>query len=448
MADEGFWIGGFEGADHVNMHGTVLDMVASTGHLELMQEDYDRVWRMGFRSVRESVGWRVCSASAPRGQPYNFSRLRLAAIAAQRSGLNVLWTLMHYGIPEHVLMTGDRFPEQFSEFAGMAAREIRQIRGIPSTYTPINEMGFLAWAYTQAHLIGGRRNGDAELLCGYETKCQLVKASLAGVEAIRREDPGARFLHIEPLIHVAAGETHPEMEEAAATFSGYQWQAWDMLLGRLQPDLGGNPAAVDLIGTNHYYDSQWELPSGQALPWNPPHPSRRDFSGLLEEAWRRYSLPVLVAETSHFGDNRVSWLEMIVAQTDQAMKRGIPVEGICLYPVVDRPDWNDGSHWHRSGLWDSGEGSDARLGRSLACEYASALIEQQRVIGRQRFGRSARWNSKARSSSTPGRAQLPIRRHQVSPDGSTLPQQYCSAPSASGSSTPATRLVRRRDRSG
>ncbi|MET0281777.1 MAG: amine oxidase, partial [Steroidobacteraceae bacterium] len=179
-----FWMGGFEGADHINCHGAALDMNALSGHVELLEGDYARLAAMGFGGVRESVGWRIASLQPAPGQRYDFARLRRTALTAQRSGAQVLWTLMHYGIPDDLNLTDADFTARFAEFAGLAAREIRRIAGEPSVYTPINEIGFLAWAYTQSHLIGSRRGGDAAALCGYETKCRLVKAALAGVAAI------------------------------------------------------------------------------------------------------------------------------------------------------------------------------------------------------------------------------------------------------------------------
>jgi len=59
----------------------------------------------------------------------------------------------------------------------------------------------------------------------------------------------ARFIHIEPLIHVVAPAHQPELTQAAANFCTYQWQVWDMLIGRYAPKLGGAPTAIDWIGT-------------------------------------------------------------------------------------------------------------------------------------------------------------------------------------------------------
>lgn len=379
-ASSGFWMGGFEGADHINMHGQALDMNALSGHIELLEEDYSRMSQLQLGTVRESVGWRICSEHVGTDQRYNFGRLRRMAAAAERHGLRVQWTLMHYGLPADVQLTGADFVARFAEFAALAAREIRRVRSVPSVYTPINEIGFLAWAYTRAHLIGARQGGDALELDGFDVKCRLVSAALAAVAAIRREDPGATFLQVEPLIHVTTAADRPDLAEGAAIFTQYQWQAWDLMLGRLRPELGGSENAVDLIGVNHYHDSQWELPTGQPLQWNPPDPRRRALADLLHETWQRYDRPLLVAETSHVGAGRVAWLDMVAKQALQASARAVPLQGICLYPVADRPDWNDGTHWHRCGLWDCGEGADARLQRRPVTAYLNALRSHQHTV--------------------------------------------------------------------
>ncbi len=388
-----FWMAGFEGADHVNMHGEALDMTHITGHDEQVEADYARLAALGIRTVRESVGWRVAD---PAGSGrFDFSRLRRFAAAAERHGIQVLWTLMHYGTPPGLHIMDADFVPRLRDFAAAAARELRRITGAPTTYTPINEIGFLAWAVACSDLIRGQSGCGprGEALDGYAVKHRLVEGALASIDAVAEADPGARFLHVEPLIHVAAPHGRPDLQHAAETFSGYQWQAWDMLLGRLAPELGGSARAVDLIGVNHYHDSQWEF-GGGALDWRGRDPRRRTFSDLLGEAWRRYRLPLVVAETSHFGGNRAEWLEEIAAETCRAAAAGVPVQGLCLYPVVDRPCWNDLDHWHHSGLWDivdaaavaatrEGDRIRPRVGgrgvpRHLDAAYARVVADWQR----------------------------------------------------------------------
>ena len=101
-----FWMAGFEGADHRNAHGTPLDLVDANGHLQRVEADYRRVAKLGLLSVRESVGWRLAEPAGRKGaagaRRFDFSRALRFADTAQRHGLQLMWTLMHYGRPDDV----------------------------------------------------------------------------------------------------------------------------------------------------------------------------------------------------------------------------------------------------------------------------------------------------------------------------------------------------------
>jgi hypothetical protein len=197
--------------------------------------------------------------------------------------------------------------------------------------------------------------------------------------------PSVRFMHVEPLVHVVPAADRPDLQAVADEIASYQWQAWDLLAGRLEPQLGGTPQMLDILGVNHYHSSQWEVPSERRLAWHLGDPRRAPFDRLLDAAWRRYQRPLVVAETSHIGGGRAQWVADMAAQVRRACAAGVPVQGLCLYPVVDRPDWNDLQHWHRSGLWDAGPGlNDAGPGnqpeRRLCLPYARAVRRWMRRL--------------------------------------------------------------------
>ena len=384
-----FWMAGFEGADHLNGHGEALDLVRASGHLEQLDDDYRRLAAMGLETIRESMGWRLCEPGAGAPTRFDFTRPLRFAEAAERHGLQVLWTLMHYGRPAGVDVFDADFAERFADFAGAAARALRGRAAGPAVYTPINEIGFMAWAIAETDLIhphrrgavGPRPGGHPDL--GWDTKRRLVAAALRSIEAIRAEDPSARFLHVEPLVHLGAPRHAPHLVERAREVTGWQWQAWDMLAGRLLPELGGNEAALDLIGVNYYHNCQWEMETGRWLAWHRGDPRRVSFAGLLRKAWKRYDRPLLVAETSHVGSGRAAWLTDIAGEVERARGAGVPVEGICLYPVIDRPDWSNAEHWHHSGLWDIDQApavDGPPMKRRLHLGYAKSLRRAQRRL--------------------------------------------------------------------
>ena len=364
-----FWMGGYEGADHVNGAGEALDMVAATGHDRRLAADYRAARRLGLRCVRESVGWRL--AEQPDGR-FDLTRAVRMAEAASRQGLHILWTLMHYGVPPDLTLLDDALIPRFARFAGAVARTLAPLSPAPRIYTPINEISFLSWAASATRDMGPA--GVQRLVAledsrvsGFQVKQRLVRAALAGMDAIRAADPGARFLHIEPVLHVAPCDAGDLAQCALAErITGYQWQTMDMLAGRMDPQLGGHPEALDLVGLNHYHSSQWEVPSEKRLPWHLRDPRRLPLSQLLGEVWRRYGRPMLVAETGHIGVGRAAWLHEIAAEARRARAQGLPLLGVCLYPLLDRPDWNETRRWHRSGLWHLARPEARRLNRPCA----------------------------------------------------------------------------------
>ena len=363
-----FWMGGFEGADHRNSAGLPLDMARASGHLQRLSEDYAAAARLGLGTVRESIGWRLAE-TAP--QTWDLKRAEGMARCAKDHGLQVLWSLMHYGTPPDVSLFDDALIPRFAAFGAEVARKLGPLSDEGPVYSLINEIGFLAWAASETSLIWPyRRAASSSRLegaeddeqhpddkhdtrrSGYAVKRRLVRAALAAMEAIRSIDPRARFLHIEPIVHICAPVGRDELQPLADTIADYQWQVWDLLCGKLEPQLGGCAAALDLIGVNHYHSSQWEAQTEARLNWLPPDARRRSPAALLAQTWQRYGRPLLVAETSHVGEGRAAWLDYIAGAVAEARAQGTPVAGVCLYPLVDRPDWDHASRWHRSGLFD------------------------------------------------------------------------------------------------
>src|SRR5690606_16569162 len=67
----------------------------------------------------------------------------------------------------------------------------------------------------------------------------------------------------------------------------------------------------------------------------------RPFRSLLAEVYSRYGRPILVSETGTEGDDRRRWFETIAKEALAARDAGIPLEGICLYPIIDHCGWDD-----------------------------------------------------------------------------------------------------------
>jgi hypothetical protein len=147
-----------------------------------------------------------------------------------------------------------------------------------------------------------------------------------------------------------------------------------MLAGRSQPGLGGHPRYLDIVGLNYYHANQWEHPD-QRLRWEDIPRDERwlPLSELLGMVYRRYGRPLVLSETGHFGSGRARWIREVASDVARARVEGIPVEGVCIYPAIDRHDWDVPTHWHNSGIWDLRAEPDGTLTRVPCAEYVEEL---------------------------------------------------------------------------
>jgi hypothetical protein len=85
---------------------------------------------------------------------------------------------------------------------------------------------------------------------------------------------------------------------------------------------------------------------------------------------------VLVAETGAEGTARAAWLHYVASEVRAALEDGVPVEGVCLYPVVDYPGWENERNCE-VGLFCS---PDADGRRGVHGPLADELRRQQEIL--------------------------------------------------------------------
>jgi hypothetical protein len=185
--------------------------------------------------------------------------------------------------------------------------------------------------------------------------------------------PKARILHADPAVRIIADPEQPELAAEAAGFHEAQFQAWDMITGRLWPQLGGDPRYLDTLGVNYYPYNQWVY-KGPSLTRE--HPQHRPFREILADLALRYGRPLLLAETGAQDDERAPWLAYIGEEVRAALGAGVPVVGLCLYPILDYPGWADDRHCC-CGLWGY---ADERGERPAHAALARELARQQELF--------------------------------------------------------------------
>ena len=369
-----FWMGGYECSTHINTSGRRLDMIAGVGHDIQAEQDYKLLKTVGMRAARDGVRWHLVDRTGDGH--YDWSSFEPMFETAQRQGIQIVWDLCHYGWPDGLDIFSSVFVSRFANFARAVAQFIKDRSADVPFYSPMNEMNFFAWGASR-HLIFPFAHGKDDKL-----KRQIARAAIAACEAILHVDSRARFVFPEPLIQAMPPRNRPDLIAIANEHHEAQFEAWDLIAGIQQPDLGGHPRYLDIIGANFYADNQWEVCGDGHLAWDAEPRDGRwvPVHQLLAKLYKRYRRPLFLAETSHVGVGRARWILEISSEIHLARELGIPVEGICLYPILDRFDWERREHWHNSGLWDLQRRSDGKLVRVLNQSYASALRQAQALL--------------------------------------------------------------------
>jgi beta-glucosidase/6-phospho-beta-glucosidase/beta-galactosidase len=367
-----FWIAGFESACQINSRGVRLDMLKMTQHDRFVVNDYKMLRAFGITTVRDGIRWPCIECEGK----CDFSTFVPMLEAALNNGVQVIWNILHYGWPDDLDVFSPDFVSRFARFCQSVAKVIRQTTDEVPFYAPINEISFLAWAAGDVRYIYPHHTGRAK-----ELKRQLIRAAIAGIQEIRAVDSRARFVYVEPIIHVVPPRDRPDLALAAAIQRASQFEAWDMLAGYVQPELGGDPSYLDILAVNYYHSNEWEYPENR-LRWEDTPRDERwiPLHRLLAEVYDRYQLPMFIGETSHFGVGRGPWILEIASEVQEARRQGVPLEGVCLYPILDRPDWDDIDRWHNSGLWDLVPDERGTLRRVLNEDYAAALRRAQEIV--------------------------------------------------------------------
>ena len=366
-----FFMGGFECSTFVWKDRERKDYVVATGHDRHLKADFAAAMDLGIGVVREAIRWPQVDLGNGN---FDWSSVRAVQEAATEFNITPIWDLCHYGFPDGCDPFSDECLDRFVAYCRAAAELVTSTAEPPYFFTPINEITFfsaaasdLEWMYPFA------KGREAEL------KRALARMDIAGAKAIRSVEPWARMVHVDPIVHAVPPPDRPDLaDEARDEEHREAMEAWDMLAGRVAPELGGSPEILDIVGVNVYHYSQVQLGADKKRETlGPRDPRRKPLSELLQFAWERYRRPMIIAETSGFQENRAEWLRMTVEESLKAINAGVELHGICLYPVVDTPDWWT-QEWAKIGIY---EVSDKQSFERVPCgPYIDELRRWQTLL--------------------------------------------------------------------
>jgi beta-glucosidase/6-phospho-beta-glucosidase/beta-galactosidase len=360
-----FFQAGFECSSHRRRDGVRLDLIRATSHDRHVASDYRQCAELGLRTLRDGLRWHLIEQVPGK---YDWSSWTPALEAAEELGLQIVWDLFHYGSPDCVDQAAPDFAERFTDFAVAALERHQSVSGRPPAVCPLNEINFLSWAVDDGYFpqVGPKQRGWF--------KRQLVRAGIMAARAIKQRWPKATIVWAEPLIHIAPHDLRPATVRAAARNLQGMYEAYDWIMGLANPELGGDPSLVDVVGWNYYPHNQWYF-KGPTVPMG--HHEYRPLADMLVEVGQRYGKPLFLSETGAEGSGRPAWLHYVCDEVREARGRGADVRGICIYPVTAYPGWDNSRHCE-VGLF-SPVGSDGK--RHLYRPLAEELQRQKAIFG-------------------------------------------------------------------
>ena len=362
---QSFFQGGFECATHLRPQMGRMDVIAATQHDVRAAEDYRLLAEVGVRTVRDGLRWHLIERTPGE---YDWSSFLPMLKAAIETRTQVIWDLCHWGTPDGLDPFSAEFVTRFAKYAAAAARLVMEHTDEVPWFCPINEISF--WS-----LMGGQRGhfypyGKRR---GGELKRRLIEASIAGTKAVRGVAPNARFMQCEPIIQISPSPRNPQTARAVAAYTMAQYESWDMLSGRMARELGGDESCLDVIGCNYYWNNQW-IHKSHATPIG--HLQHRALHRMLGDVYQRYKRPMVISETGAEADSGPGWIGMICAEARMALDAGVDLQGVCLYPVMDYPGWDNNRHCPCGVI----ALDEAWKGRSLRTDMSNELRLQERLF--------------------------------------------------------------------
>ena len=106
-----FWMAGFECSDKMNAFGNRVDLATASGHLQLLEADYERLSPFNMRTVREGIRW---SQVEKTPYSYNWSVVEQMIKTGIRKGIQQVWDICHFGFPDDLTPLHPMFARRFA----------------------------------------------------------------------------------------------------------------------------------------------------------------------------------------------------------------------------------------------------------------------------------------------------------------------------------------------
>jgi beta-glucosidase/6-phospho-beta-glucosidase/beta-galactosidase len=338
------------GFESTYLPGHDIDVLALTRHDIRWRDDLRLVRDAGIRRLRYPIPWHRIERS--RGQ-YDWAWADVTLEGLRELGLSPIVDPLHHTSFPRWLADGfldPAFPAVYAAFCAAIAARYPWVR----EYTVFNEPLPTALLCTEFGVWPPARREPGSF---WRMARNVARAICLATEAIRAEQPAARFIHVDTA--EGHGALDGESEPFARHLNDRRFLFHDLILGRVDTahplwpylrDEGAmaagdlawireHAARIDVLGLDYYAHCEHQFHRhGATCPSRAP----RGFAALARQYHERYGLPLMLTETNIRGyvSDRISWLKHMVEQCEAVIAGGIPLEGFTWFPFIDSTDWD------------------------------------------------------------------------------------------------------------
>lgn len=382
------------------------DQLVLNGHHH-RSNDLIELAALGLRTLRYPILWERTAPNRLNELNWPWADERLKQLRELQ--IRPILGLVHHGCgPQYATFNTDAFTWMLPQYARQVAERYPWV----DAYTPINE------PLTTARFSGlyghWYPHGQSDKLFA-QILLRQCEATVRAMQLIRQIRSDAQLIQTEDL-----GQTHstPLLQRQADWENQRRWLTWDILCGWVNPDhpfwdyfrrvgieektlwfFVDNPCPPSILGINHYVTSERYLDEHLSVYPVHLHGGNGHFSyadtevvraapelriglgGLLEQAWERYKIPLVVTE-AHLGcspDEQIRWLWDVWQQALAAKRAGIDIQAITAWALLGSYDWHC-LLTRQEGYYESGA-FDVRSGKLKLTPLAQFVY--QLATGRQ-----------------------------------------------------------------
>jgi dTDP-4-dehydrorhamnose reductase len=366
--------------------GRLRDQLRESGHHDRI-EDLDQFARLGITAIRYPLLWERIAPDRPDTFDWTWSDSRLARL--RQLNIRPIAGLVHHGSgPLYTDLLADNFATGLASFARAVAHRYPWIEA----WTPVNEPVTTARFSALYGLWHPHLRDEASF---WRVLLNQIDGVRLAMSEIRRVNPAAKLIQTDDL-----GRTYATaaVREQAAFDNVRRWMSWDLLYGRVVPShplwrrlcgfgleerlrrIADAPCPPDVIGVNHYLTSDRFLDHRvQRYPahlcggnadrrfadteavrvLDPPPPGLR---GVLQEAWRRYGLPLAITEV-HNGctrDEQMRWMAEAWFTALHLRQEGVDLRAVTAWSLLGSSGWNSlltDTGCYETGVYDARGGA-------------------------------------------------------------------------------------------